>query len=243
MRPQFDHLAGAINWQPFTPTELPPNLIDELDCILSPLYAATLELHRTVYRHELLASLGRDWAFINKIDGTTTAPALNTVKGYVYTTLVVSLCAFFDDAPDAVNLRAILNRIMRPEYLDNFREFHRQTNPEFDTDRQYERLLRLQRRLRGGDTGKALARLKRLRNQVVAHLDTHPKFDDGWPVNVDMTIVLAGVANIVISLVRFAIAGRRIKPLLGRQDARSQARALSQAIRPSVIGRHSRLLA
>jgi hypothetical protein len=52
-----------------------------------------------------------------------------------------------------------------------------------------------------------------------------------------MTIVLAAVANIAISPVRFAIAGRRIIPLPGRLEAQGQARALCQAIKPSVIGR------
>jgi hypothetical protein len=237
MRPQLDHLAGAFNWQPFTSAELPPTLAHELNGILKPLYVATLELHRTVYRYELLAALGRDWGFIRKVDGTTAAPALNTIKGCIFTTIITSLCGFFDDSPDAVNLRAILNRVVRPKYLDRFQEFHHQANAGFDTIGQRERLVRLQRRLRRGETGKALARLHDLRNQVVAHLVTEPAFDDGWPVIADMTIVLAAVANIVISLVRFAIAGRGVRPLLGRLDAQKQARAMSQAIRPSAIGR------
>jgi hypothetical protein len=185
----------------------------------------------------VLAALGRDWNFVRKVDGTTAAPALNTIKGCVFTTIIVSLCGFFDDSRDAVNLRAILNRVVRPECLDRFREFHRRTNPGFDTDRQRERLLRLQRRLNRGETARALARLQDLRNQVVAHLGTEPAFNAGWPIIADMTVVLAAVANVVISLVRFAIAGRRVTPLLGRLDAQGQARVLTQAIRPSAIGR------
>jgi len=240
MRPQFQP-PTPINWPPFSAANLPPALIDELECILEPLYLATRELDRTVYRYEMLAALGRDWAFVNKINGTSAAPGLTTINGCIFTAVVVSLCAFFDDTPGAVNLRMILNRVVRPEYLDRFREFHTLTNPTFDTDWQRERLLRLQRRLNRGDTGKALARLNDLRNQIVAHLDTQPQFDDGWPVNADMAIVLAAVANTVISLVRFTIAERGVKPHEGRRNAQRQARALCAAIRPSVIGRRADL--
>lgn len=227
---RLDHLTVAINWPPFAPAELPPNLVGELQCILTPLYLATLELQRTVYRYELLAALARDWTFVHKINGTVLAPALNTIKGCIFTAIVVSLCAFFDDEADAVNLRAVLNRVVRLEYLDRFREFHSQSNAVFDADNQHERLLRLQRRLRRGDAGKAFVRLNDLRNQVVAHLDTQPEFDDGWPVVGDMTIVLAAIASIVISVVRLAIPGRVIRPALGRKDAQRQAYALCQAI-------------
>jgi hypothetical protein len=228
----LDHVTVAINWPPFTAAELPLNLVGELECVLTPLYLATLELHRTIYRYELLAALGRDWTFVNKINRTALAPALNTIKGCVFTAIVVSLCAFFDDETDAVNLRAILNRVVRPEYLDRFRRFHRQRNAAVDTDKQHERLLRLQRRLRRGGTGKALARLNALRNQVVAHLDTQPEFGGGWPVVGEIRIVLVAVANIVISLTRFTIPDRPIRPSLGRRDAQRQARALCQAIQP-----------
>ena len=73
----------ASTWSPYTPAELPPSLGAELECILEPLYVATLELHRTLYRYELLAALGRNWDFVQRINGTTAAPPLNTVKGCV----------------------------------------------------------------------------------------------------------------------------------------------------------------
>ena len=60
------YMLVAINWPPFTAPELPPILVNELEGILEPLYLATHELHRTVYRYELLAALGRDWEFVNK---------------------------------------------------------------------------------------------------------------------------------------------------------------------------------
>jgi hypothetical protein len=222
----------AMNWPPFTAAELPPTLVNELQDILEPLYLATLELHRTVYRYELLAALGRDWEFVNKVNRTTAAPALNTIKGCINTAILISLCAFFDEAPGAVNLKVILNRVLRPDYTESLREFHRLTTPTFDVDRQRERLIRMQRRLNRGNTGRAIVRLSELRNQIVAHLDTQPRFEEGWPVIGDMTMVLAAVADVVISLVHFTIAGRRIKPSLGRQEAQLQARALCQAIQP-----------
>src|SRR5215475_9052938 len=92
----LDQLAVAINGPPFTVAELPPKLASELECILTPLYLATLELHRTIYRYELSVALGRDWSFVNKINRTAIAPALNTIKGCIFTAIVVSLCAFFD---------------------------------------------------------------------------------------------------------------------------------------------------
>jgi hypothetical protein len=228
----LDQLTVAIDWPPFTVAELPPKLAGELECILTPLYLATLELHRTIYRYELSVALGRDWSFVNKIDRTAIAPALNTIKGCIFTAIVVSLCAFFDEKADAVNLKAILNRVVRPEYLLRFSEFHMQWNPTFSADKQHARLLRLQRRLRRGDSGRALVRLNDLRNQVVAHLDSQPQLGHGWPVIRDITVVLAAVANILISLMRLATPGRVIRPALCRRDAQHQARALCQAIRP-----------
>ena len=90
-----------------------------------PLYVETLALRRTVYRYGLVAALGGNQTFVSKINGTTAA------------------LAFFDEEPGAVNLRAILNRVVRPDYIDSFRDFHNTTNPTFDTDRQREHLLRL----------------------------------------------------------------------------------------------------
>lgn len=236
MRPPFQPVT-PINWPPFEAAELPPELRGDLKGILTPLHLATLELSRTISRYEMLAAIGRDWAFVNKINGTTAAPGMTTIKGCVYTAVVISLHALFDEAPTAVNLRAILNRVVRPEYLDRFRAFHKLANPTFDADQQRARLLRLQRRVNKGETGKALARLADLRNQIVAHLDTQPKFGDGWPANRDMVIVLAAATNMVVSLLRFAIVGRDVSPVLVRQNAQRQARALAEAIRPSVIGR------
>jgi hypothetical protein len=127
----------------------------------------------------------------------------------------------------------ILNRVLRPEYLEGFREFHAGINSTFDVDKNRDRLLWMRRRLRRGNTGKAIQRLNDLRNQMVAHLDSQPEFAKGYPLIVDMTIVLAAVANIVISLIRLIAPGRRIQPALGRQDARLQARALCLAIQPA----------
>jgi hypothetical protein len=219
-------------WPPFTTAELPPSLVRELESILEPLYVATLELHRTSYRYELLAGLGRDRNFVDRINRTTAAPPLNTVKGCVNTAIVVSLCAFFDEESSAVNLKKTLNEVLRPEYADRFREFHATIDASFDASHQLARLRRMQRRLRRGNIGKAIERLRDLRNQMVAHLDTRPEFAKGYPVMADMTSVLAAVANIVISIVRLTIAGRGIIPARGRQDAQLQARALCLAIRP-----------
>ena len=99
----------ASNWPPYTPAELPPSLAGELEFILEPLYVVTLTLHRTLYRYELRAALGHDWDFVQRINGTTAAPPLNTVKGCVNTAIVMSLCAFFDKEAAAVNLKSILN--------------------------------------------------------------------------------------------------------------------------------------
>jgi hypothetical protein len=222
----------ASNWPPYTPAEVPPMLADDLKSILEPLYVATLELHRTVYRYELLAALGRNWDFVQRINGTTAAPPLNTIKGCINTAIVVSLCAFFDEAVSGVNLKTVLNCVLRPEYAMGFRQFHASTNPGFDVDRQLARLRRMQRRLRRGNTGRAIERLSGLRNQMVAHLDVRPEFAKGYPVMADMGTVLAGVANIVVSLVRLVIPGRPVVPALGRRDARRQALALALAIHP-----------
>jgi hypothetical protein len=223
----------ATNWPPYTPAELPPAVAGDLESILEPLYVATLELHRTLYRYELLRALGRDSEFVERINGTSAAPSLNTVKGCINTAIVASLCCFFDEDASAVNLRTILNRVLRPEYAERFCEFHASVDPSFDVRWQIGRLQRMQRRLKpGGSAGKAIERLSHLRNQMVAHLDRRPAFDRGYPVMADMSVVLAAVANVMVSTVRLTIPGRRIMPAWGRRDAQLQARALCLAIHP-----------
>jgi hypothetical protein len=59
MRAQFNLSPTPSNWPPFEMAELPPQLVGELESILKPLYLATLELHRTAYRYEIMAALGR----------------------------------------------------------------------------------------------------------------------------------------------------------------------------------------
>lgn len=234
MRPPFQS-PTPVNWPPFEAAELPSELKDDLAGILRPFYLATLELGRTVCRYEVLAAIGRDWAFVSKVNGTTVAPGMTTIKGCINTAVVVSLHALFD--PKAVNLQAILNRVLRPQYADRFCSFHRSLKPGFDTDRERQRLLRLQRRLRNGDAGKALTRLANLRNQIVAHLDLQPEFSDGWPTGRDMAIVLAAATNIVVSLIHFIFPRRVVVPQDVRRNARLQAHALTRAIRPSNFGR------
>ena len=150
---------------------------------------------------------------------------------------MVSLHALFDDDSGAVSLQAILNRVLRPQHTDRFRAFHRSADAGFDTDRERQRLLRLQRRLSRGDAAKSVARLGHLRNQIVAHLDIQPEFRDGVPTGRDMVIVLGAAANIVVSLVRFVFPKRKVVPQFVRRNAQLQARGFTQAVRPSNIGR------
>jgi AbiU2 len=225
--------AAANNWSPFQAEELPPSLVADLSEILKPLYLASLELHRTVYRYELFAALGRSRDFVNKINRSTSAPALNTVKGCVTTTLVMSLCAFFDEDGDAVNVRRILNRVLKPEYDEAFREFHSHQPFGRDAVALKQRLIRMQRRLNRGRTAAALARLRDLRNQIVAHLAIDPNLPLGHPALLDITLLLAAVTNLVVSLVRYVIATRDIAPSIGRDDAQEQARSLCNAIQPT----------
>jgi hypothetical protein len=229
------HLATPTNWAPFAAAELPPELRNDLRDILAPFYLATLELTRTVCRYELLVAIGRDRNFVKKIHGTTVAPAMNTIKGSLNTSIVMSLCAIFD--PDAVSLQAIMNRILRPEYVDAFRAAHKGSVRGLDTDQQRDRLFRLQRRLKRGMAGKSLARVADLRNQIVAHLDTEAEFGDGYPNGRDMAILLAAAANILVSLARFVFLDREIVVPIVRRNSRLQAQGFVQAIRPSNFGR------
>ena len=79
MRPPYQ-LPTPVNRPPFEPTELPPALKDDLEGILRPLYLATLEVERTVCRYEMLAAIGPNWTFVNKINGTTVAPGMTTMR-------------------------------------------------------------------------------------------------------------------------------------------------------------------
>ena len=125
----------AWNLAPYTRADLPPTLARELEGILEPLHVATLALHRTVYRHELQRAIGRNRDFVPRINGTTAAPPLTTIRGCLAESVVGSLCSFFDEHANAVNLKAILNCVLRPEYADRFREFHTIANPGFDAGR------------------------------------------------------------------------------------------------------------
>ena len=217
---------------PYTRADLPPALADELESLLEPLYVATLALHRLVYRHELQRAIGRDRDFVPRINGTTAAPPLTTIRGCLAESVVGGLCSFFDEDADAVDLRAILNCVLRPEYADRFCEFHTITGAGLDVSRQRARLGRMQRRIRRGHVARAIGRLRDLRNQLVAHLDTRPEFAKGRPVMSDMDVVLGAVANIVVSVGRLVITGRQIVPAIARRDARLQARAFCLAIQP-----------
>jgi hypothetical protein len=82
---------------PYTRADLPPALADVLESILEPLHVATLALHRMIYCHELQRAIGRNRDFVPRINGTTAAPPLTTIRGCLAESVVGGLCRFFDE--------------------------------------------------------------------------------------------------------------------------------------------------
>jgi hypothetical protein len=166
---------------------------------------------------------------VAKINNTRTAYAMTTISGALISTLVVSLSALFDDDPDAVSLKRVLNTLVHPESLGPLQEHHRAGIVDVETI--LARLKRIRSRLNRDPLKGAIIRLRDLRNQEAAHIDIELSLANGRPVFGHLDLVYAVAANIIFSC-NFVAGSRYIPVAQIRYVARLQADLFRRSIVP-----------
>jgi hypothetical protein len=110
-------LISMPQWPSFEPDHYPKGMPPELVGLLPSLHAACVVVTSAVYEHEIFQALGRDEAFLRKVNGTDVAPAIGVLRTCISDSLVLSLAMLFKSDPKAVNLRQLLNTLCRPEHM------------------------------------------------------------------------------------------------------------------------------
>lgn len=207
-----------------------PDMPDALRAGLEVLRRATGHFLIVVHRYEMYQALARDGEFVARINLSTAAAGLNTIRGALAATLVISLAALFDQDSDATALTRALNSIITSANTVPFATLHPAFTPPIDTDRALNGLRRLRSRLSREPLNKAISRLRDLRNQDVAHLDVDPDFRKGPARTGDIDLVYAASANIIVKANRFCGVTVRTSDVCA--EARSQALALCRSTQP-----------
>jgi hypothetical protein len=218
-------------WPPFGLNEYPNGMPPELVALLPSLHAACIMVLSATYEHELYLAFGRDQDFISKVNGAAVAPAIGLLRACISDSLVLALASLFKSDPRSVNLRHIMNPLCDPRHTNFFAAAHRRRNSPMDTERQRERLVRMQRRLNREPLRAWIQRLDDLRDQVVAHVVRSPDADFEWPFIRDVSMALAAAANITVTVLHY-MTWRRLNVLTSRQHAFILRQAFTQAIRP-----------
>jgi hypothetical protein len=210
-----------------------PDLVmsDDLRTGLAMLHRATNHFIVLAHRYEMYRAIARNRDFVMRINGTTSAAGLNTLRGALAATLVISLAALFDSEKGATSLYKVLNPVFIPSNAEALATIHHLILVPFDPDQVLDQLRRLRSRLSRPPIKGAVERLRDLRNQDVAHLDLTPEFPNGPALTGEIDLVYAISANIIVKCNLFY--GLRIRAADIRAEARAQAHVLSQAIRPS----------
>lgn len=228
-------LISMPQWPPFGPDAYPEGMPAELVALLPSLHAACVVVTSAAYEHEMFRALGRDEAFLRKVNGTDVAPAIGVLRTCISDSLVLSLAMLFKSDPKAVNLRQLLNTVCRPEYTSFFVAAHRRCHPPLDSEHQRGRLIRMQRRINRDPLRACIQRLDDLRDQGVAHLDRAPKSDFEWPLMRDVSTAFAAAANITVSVLHY-MTWRRFNVRATCTHGITLTRALTQAIDPAALG-------
>ena len=209
-----------------------PDMPPSLRAGVEVLGRATGHFLIVAHRYEMFRALARDAAFVVRINGTTASDGLNTIRGALAATLVVSLAALFDRNSDSTPLARVLNSILTPANVDTFATLHQTFATPIDTSRERKGLQRSHARLSQEPQKGAIERLRDLRNQDVAHLDLNPAFAKGRVLTSDIDLVHAISANIIVKANRFC--GVNVKTADVRAEACAQTHALCQAIQPKL---------
>jgi hypothetical protein len=218
-------------WPPISAGEYPEEMPPKLVALLPSLHTACVMVTSAVYEHELYRALGRDQSFIDKVNGTAVAPAIDLLRTCISRSLILTLASLFKSDPKAVNLRHILNGLCDPRYTGFFVTQHQQLHPPLNTEHQRARLVRMQRRLNRESLRGCIQRLDDLRDQGVAHVDRWPKADFEWPFFRDVSVALAAAANITVTALHY-MTTRRFDVRAATQHGVMLRQAFTQAVRP-----------
>jgi AbiU2 len=208
---------------------------DDLRAGMAILDRATNHSVVASHRYEMYRAIARDADFVARINMTSCASGLNTVRGALVATLVISLAALFDQSRDATSLHKVLNPFLSPANAAAFAAIHHTFFVPIDSDRMLSLLRRLRFRLSRNPLKGAIERLRDLRHQDVAHLDLNPAFPKGPALTSDIDLVYAVSANVIVKCNRFC--GLDIRASEIRANARSQAHTLCQSVLPSPMSR------
>lgn len=206
--------------------EMDPRLRSEIDA----LSRATGHLLVVIHRYEMYLAVARSREFVDRINTTASAPGLNTIRGALAATLVISLAALFDHNQNATSLARVLNAMLSSRNRDAFAALHSKFLSPSDAEAARRGLTRLRSRLSRAPLSAAVERLRTHRHQEVAHLDINPRFPNGPALTGDIDLVFGFAANVVVKANRFC--GLQTKTIDVRREAKAQALALCSSIRP-----------
>jgi AbiU2 len=210
-----------------------PDMPANLRAGIEELSRATQHFLLVEHRYEMFQALARDATFVARINATSVEASLSTIRGALASSLVTSLAALFDRNRDATSLARVLKAVLAPANVSTFAALHPTFANLIDASSVRDALGRLCSRLSGERVNGAIGRLRDLRNQDVAHLDVDPAFPKGRALIGDIELVHAVSANIIVKANRFC--GVHVYTSDVRENARSQAHALCQAIQPAGI--------
>ncbi len=162
---------------------------------LDALYRASVEVHRNLYRLALLNEISRNPAFVDAISRTAAARPMLTVRGSVAYAVTVSLAAVFDLGDTTASLRHVLSVLADRREEPTIRQLHTRTN--VNVDLALERIRRLKKRLNSGEIQNAIGRLKKLRDQQLAHYDISPQIEKTIVRPGDIDRIFTFAANVV----------------------------------------------
>src|SRR5262249_53556285 len=147
------------------------------------------------------------------------------------------LASLFDQSPRAIDLRRIVNVLLRPEHNEIFEQFHASFPVPYNTAAGRARLIQYRKKLNEGKLGVALKRILDLRNQGVAHLDQSPIYPSGRPLIRDADYVLAAACAIVWNANIFGV-GRNIDAAQVREICRGYASSFTEVIAKGINPDH-----
>jgi hypothetical protein len=216
-------------WQNYREEDLPPNASPALREAFSRLDAATEQTRRALNVHYLFIEMKRTRPFAAAVNNTRVADGANVVASALIIDLIIKLASLFDRDPKAIDLRRIINSLLRPEHARVFEQFHASFSVPYDAAAGRARLNRYRKMLGEGKLGAALRRIVDLRNQGIAHLDQNPSYPDGRPWIRDTDYALAAACAITWNANAFAV-GRFIDAAQVRKICRGYASSFTGVI-------------
>jgi hypothetical protein len=175
----------------------------------------------------LFVAMTRSKEFTDACKVSNAKEGVAIVVGSLMRTMVVAVAALFDDDSGTSNIPKMLRDALSQERSDFTARFHRHHQGEEACQVSRARLIRYGRALRTGRLKAAIARLKHVRNTIVAHLDSEPaNLPDGQRAIVhdfDRVII---AASIVVGEANVFVLGRTVNVPDLRKILREEAGGL-----------------